>query len=140
MREPEHQAAVQHSSAWPKTFKPPLLRFEHALDEPVAFDIMPLYALANAGVSLGPSNIDASRDTAVTFGVVLGLVVGKPGGITLFARLAMRLRVATQTQGVDWRLISGTGSLGGIGFTIALFISSLALIDEPALLVAAKLG
>lgn len=115
----------------------PLMRLEHALHGVVAFGIMPLFALANAGVPLGGAGGGMGR--AITFGVLLGLVVGKPLGITLAAWLAVRGGAAVLPAGVTWRHVHGAAWLGGIGFTMSLFIGGLAFPDL-ALLGAAKLG
>jgi NhaA family Na+:H+ antiporter len=116
----------------------PLLRLEHKLHDVVAFFIMPLFALANAGVAFSGSVGDALTDSAV-LGIFLGLVIGKPLGITLFSWLAVRLRLADLPQGADWRHVVGMGALGGIGFTMALFIAALAF-GEGAALESAKIG
>jgi NhaA family Na+:H+ antiporter len=119
----------------------PLQRMEHALHPWVAFAIVPLFALANAGVRF---EVDLGEALAnrVTLGVILGLVLGKQVGVTLAAWLAVRSGVTELPEGVNWRQIYGAGWLGGIGFTMALFVADLAF-DEPgdaALLTAAKLG
>ncbi len=140
LRDPDHQAAVQHLERLAEQVQPPLLRLEHSLHGVVAFGIMPLFALANAGVPLGLSGVDARDGMRVALGVAAGLVLGKPIGITLFAWLAVRSRVATLPDGVTWRSIGGAGLLGGIGFTMALFVAGLAFGGQPELLLAAKLG
>ena len=119
--------------------QPPLHRIEHALHGVVAFGVMPLFALANAGVTLGGG---VGLTAPVTLGVVLGLVLGKPVGITLGAWLAVRLGVAERPAGVSWRAIHGVSWLGGIGFTMALFVAGLAFPGPAgaALLAEAKLG
>lgn len=140
LRDPEHQAAVHQVERLAEQLQPPLVRIEHALHGVVAFAIMPLFALANAGVPLGLANLEGAQSTGVALGIALGLVVGKPVGITLFAWAAVRLGVASLPDGVSWRSIAGAGLLGGIGFTMALFIAGLAFPAAPGLLVAAKLG
>jgi NhaA family Na+:H+ antiporter len=100
---------------------------------------MPLFALANAGVSLGAGEIRDAVASPVTLGVFLGLLVGKPLGITAFSWLAVRFGMAALPDGVTWRTLAGAGVLGGIGFTMALFIASLAF-AEASLLEGAKLG
>jgi NhaA family Na+:H+ antiporter len=112
----------------------PLERLEAALHPWVAFAIMPLFALANAGVVLQPEA--ASHEVARA--VVGGLVVGKPVGIFLFSWLAVNLNLAELPQGVSWRSLLGAGCLGGIGFTMSLFIAGLAL--HGTLLDAGKIG
>ena len=140
LTDPEHQAAAQELEKLAARFQPPLLRLEHALHGPVAFGIMPLFALANAGISLGLANIEGGEGSRVALGAALGLLLGKPVGITLFAWAAVRVGIASLPTGVRWRAIAGAGLLGGIGFTMALFIAGLAFGGEPSLLVAAKLG
>jgi NhaA family Na+:H+ antiporter len=140
LNDPEHQAAVHQLEKLAEQLQPPLLRLEHGLHGVVAFGIMPLFALANAGVPLGLSQLGGGDGTAVALGVALGLLVGKPVGITLLAWAAVRFGLASLPQAVTWRSIGGAGLLGGIGFTMALFIAGLAFRGEPGLLVAAKLG
>jgi NhaA family Na+:H+ antiporter len=140
LKDPEHQAAVQQLEELAEQLQPPLLRLEHALHGVVAFGIMPLFALANAGVPLGLTQLAGGDSTVVALGIALGLLVGKPVGITLCAWVAVRLGWATLPQAVTWRSIGGAGLLGGIGFTMALFIAGLAFARAPELLVAAKLG
>jgi NhaA family Na+:H+ antiporter len=115
----------------------PLLRLEHALHGMVSFAIMPLFALANAGVSLqGGAELMASP---VTLGVLLGLAAGKPAGILLFSWLAVRLQLARLPDSVTWRLLHGAAWLGGIGFTMSLFVANLAF-GTGELLDSAKVG
>ena len=140
LKDPEHQAAVLQLERLAEQLQPPLLRLEHSLQGVVAFGIMPLFALANAGVPLGTAQLGGGESTAVALGIGLGLLLGKPVGITLLAWVAVRLGIASLPPRVTWRMIGGAGLLGGIGFTMALFIAGLAFASEPALLVAAKLG
>ena len=140
LQDPEHQAAVQRLERLAEQLQPPLLRLERGLHGAVAFGIMPLFALANAGVPLGLTSVDAAGGMSVALGIALGLILGKPVGITLFAWVAVRLGAASLPHGITWRSIGGAGLLGGIGFTMALFIASLAFASAPGLLVAAKLG
>jgi NhaA family Na+:H+ antiporter len=105
----------------------------------VAFGIMPVFALANAGVVLEAAILADPLALRVSAAVALGLLVGKPLGITLFAWLAVRLGLAVLPGGVGWGAIFGAGALGGIGFTMALFITALAFTD-PALAAASKVG
>lgn len=114
-----------------------LERLERILHVPVAFFIVPLFALANAGVRIGGASSGMSM--TVLGGVVVGLVIGKPLGITLASWLAVRLRIASLPDGVSWRLLQGVSWLGGIGFTMSLFVGALAFTDQ-ALLDSAKLG
>jgi Na+:H+ antiporter, NhaA family len=109
-----------------------MLRFEHALMPWNKYVIMPVFALANAGVILG---VGAARSLAdpISVGVICGLILGKPIGIVLFSWLATQSRIATMLDGISWRQIAGVGLLGGIGFTMSLFIANLAFGDTPAL-------
>jgi len=135
-----HQAAIYELEALSEQAQAPLARLEHTLHGFVAFGIMPLFALANAGVSLGGGELAARAANPVTLGIVLGLVIGKPLGITLFSWFAVRAGLATLPADVSWRSVHGVAWLGGIGFTMALFIAGLAFSDAPDLLAAAKLG
>jgi Na+:H+ antiporter, NhaA family len=117
----------------------PLQRFVHLLHPLVAFVIMPLFALANSGVSL--ASADLSRLTAaVTLGTALGLLVGKPAGIYGLTMLAVKLRLAPPPRGSSGTKLFGVSIIAGIGFTVALFIAALAYPDEPVLLDQAKVG
>ncbi len=104
-----------------------------------AFGVMPVFALANAGLVLEVGAFSDPVSRRVTLAVALGLLVGKPLGITLLCWLAVRARLAALPAGVGWGSLLGAGILGGIGFTMALFITSLAFPDE-ALAAASKLG
>lgn len=112
----------------------PVERLEMALHPWVAFGIMPLFALANAGVQFSH---DSLADP-VTLAVVMGFVLGKPVGVVAFAWLAVRSGVAVRPEALGWGVLAGGGMLAGIGFTMALFIAELAFHGE--LLEAAKLG
>lgn len=116
----------------------PLQRLEHALVPVVAFLVMPLFALANAGVTLG-TDLGGSLGDPVFLGVLLGLVLGKQAGIFGVAWLAVRLGLAELPTGVRWRQLWGVAVLGGIGFTMSLFIGGLAF-GGSALEDVAKLG
>lgn len=120
----------------------PLQTMERKLHVIVAFGIMPLFALANAGVQLtgGAQGLALALANPVTLGVLLGLVFGKPLGIMIFSWLAVRAGMAELPQGVTWRLVHGVSWLGGIGFTMSLFVAGLAFPDAPELLNAAKIG
>lgn len=112
----------------------PLHRLEHLLNPWVAFLVLPVFALFNAGVSLG-----GGVSNLVTAGVFLGLLVGKPVGVLAFSWLATRLGWASLPEGVGWRSIAGAGLLAGVGFTMSLFVGGLAF-DDSGLLDQAKLG
>ncbi len=116
----------------------PLETLEHWLKKPVNFAIMPIFALFNAGVPIGTAL--AGGVNQITTGVFFGLLLGKPIGITLFSWLAVRSGISQLPRGATWAMLLGVGMLGGIGFTMALFIANLAFKNNPALLETAKLG
>ncbi len=116
----------------------PLLRLERKLHAPVSYGIMPLFALANAGLHLDAS-LAGAFGNSITLGVLLGLVAGKPIGITAASWLVVRLGLATLPEQVGWRALAGVAWVGGIGFTMSLFIAGLAFSDAPQL-AAAKAG
>jgi len=117
----------------------PLQKMEEGLHSWVAFGIMPLFALANAGVTVRGENVVSALQDPVTLGVLAGLVLGKQTGITLFSWLAVRTGLAALPASVTWRHIYGVGWLGGIGFTMSLFIAHLAFGSSPEL-ASAKAG
>ena len=118
----------------------PLNRIEHALHPWTSMAVVPIFALANAGIVLNADAIDDALNSSVSLAVVLGLVVGKPLGLVLGSILAVSLGLARRPPGVTWLHIAGLGGLAGIGFTISLFVTNLAFSDDPALLDAAKVG
>ncbi len=117
----------------------PLHRTELGLSAPVAFLILPVFALANAGIDFRGTDLLASLAHPITLGITLGLVLGKFIGIGGFSWLAVRLGWARLPPGVTWPHLLGAAWLGGIGFTMSLFISQLAFVD-PAQLELAKIG
>ncbi len=117
---------------------PPLQQLEHALNPLVTFLIVPVFALANAGVSL-KLDVDQLFSTNVALGVALGLFVGKVAGVTGFTLLLVKLKVAPFPEGMNTRNLLGVSLLAAIGFTMSLFITSLAF-DHPEHIVQAKIG
>jgi NhaA family Na+:H+ antiporter len=117
----------------------PGVRGEAALHPWVAYGIMPLFALANAGVNLGGIELQAVGATTVMLGVTLGLLVGKPVGVLAASWISVRLGLCVLPQGVTWRSMGIVGVTAAIGFTMAIFISELAFTD-PSLLAVSKLG
>jgi NhaA family Na+:H+ antiporter len=117
----------------------PLQRFEHQLHPWVAFFIIPVFALANAGVTLAGLDILESLSSPISLGIIVGLFIGKQIGIFSFSFIAVKLKLASLPEGVNWKNLYGAGILAGIGFTMSLFIASLAFAD-PALLDLAKIG
>jgi NhaA family Na+:H+ antiporter len=134
----ERQAALHALNHAAYKLEPPLHELEHTLHPWVVFAIMPLFALANAGVPLGGGVLEALT-SPVALGIVAGLVVGKQLGITLFVWLAVRSGVSELPEGIGFRHVYGAGWLAGIGFTMSLFISDLAF-SEDSLVETAKLG
>ena len=128
--EERDQSMVQDPGQVDEDVKSPVQRFEHSLHPWVVFVIMPLFAFANAGVrfeeGLGSMMLDS-----VPLGLFLGLVLGKQIGITLFSWVAVKSRLASLPSAVTWRHIYGVAWLGGIGFTMSLFIAGLAFGDGP---------
>lgn len=115
----------------------PLQKIEHRLQGWVGFVIMPVFALANAGVVLSTNSVSSSLP--VLIGIVLGLTLGKPIGIMAASWLAVRTGIAELPQGVSWPHMLGAGVLAGMGFTMSLFIAALAFTD-PDTLATAKLA
>jgi NhaA family Na+:H+ antiporter len=115
----------------------PVTRLEAALHPWVAFGIMPLFALANAGVNFSGVSLDVPANATVAAGIFFGLVLGKPIGIVLVSFAAWRLGLCELPPGVDMRGLLVMGLLGGIGFTMSIFIAYLAFPD-PQVLAAAK--
>jgi len=111
----------------------PVVRVEAALHPYVAFGIMPLFALSNAGVSVKGLDLSGGTTLAIAAGIVVGLVLGKPLGIGLAAAAALRLGLCTLPEGVRWQHIVLLGLLGGVGFTMAIFMADLAFDDAQAL-------
>ncbi len=118
---------------------PPVARVQMQLHPWVSFLVMPIFALANAGVSFQGIDISSGGAQTVMFGVVFALVLGKPLGIFMACRLAVWLKICQLPEGVSWSGVSLIGVLAGIGFTMSIFIGTLAFSDE-VLLGAAKLG
>src|SRR5262245_33073290 len=116
----------------------PSYTVQHCLHKPVAFIIMPLFALANTGIVL-PGNWLASLTTSNSLGILVGLFLGKPLGIVLFTLAAVKLRISQLPTDVAWRHIVGAGFLGGIGFTMSIFITLLAF-SNPDIIQSAKMS
>ena len=134
-----HLEAVHGINMACEEVETPLQKMEHALEPWIAYLILPLFALANAGVVLGNLDLAAMLFHPVTLGVCFGLAIGKPIGITLFTWLATRILKVDLIQGATWPMITGVGFLGGIGFTMSLFIGALSF-TEPVYQEYAKVG
>lgn len=135
----EDEAILRRVEELARETESPLDRLTHILHPWVGYVIMPIFALANAGVIISGDSLDAASSSSITAGVALGLVLGKPIGITVFSFLAVRSGLAILPAGVGWRQVLGAGMLGGIGFTVALFITELAYNDQ-VLIDDAKMG
>jgi NhaA family Na+:H+ antiporter len=111
----------------------PLTRLEESIHPWTSFVVVPLFALANAGVRVVDIDMGEALTSSLTLGVALGLVVGKLVGVTLFAGIAVWLKLGRLPPGTTWRHITGLAALAGIGFTVALFITGLAFRDNQEL-------
>ena len=127
------------ASAAQRDLLPPVFRLPMLRHPWVAFGVMPIFALANAGVQLGGMDLSATAPHTVFWGVLIALVLGKPIGVFAATFLAVKTGVATLPEGVNWHGVLLVGLLAGIGFTMAIFVGGLAFSDS-ALLGAAKLG
>lgn len=109
--------------------KSPSILLQKYLHYPVAFIILPIFALANTAIEF-PSNVMSSLQSNYAIGIALGLLLGKPFGIMLFSYLSVRFKMGVLPEGSNWKTILGAGFLGGIGFTMSIFISLLAFSDH----------
>ena len=109
--------------------KSPSILLQKYLLYPVAFIILPIFALANTAIEF-PSNVMSSLQSTYATGIALGLLLGKPFGIMLFSYLSVRFKMGVLPEGSNWKTILGAGFLGGIGFTMSIFISLLAFSDH----------
>lgn len=119
--------------------KSPSYKLEHFLHTPVAFIILPIFALANTGITLGVDWL-SGLSSANSLGIILGLVLGKPLGVTLFCFLAVALGICRLPADLKWLHIVGAGILGGIGFTMSIFITNLAFVGSLDIINAAKMS
>ena len=129
---------IEKFSSLTEDATPPLQRLEHALHPFVNFVILPIFAFANAGVSLGDTSFDAVL-SPVLLGVVIGLILGKFTGVILFSKLMVWLKIAALPKNVKWKHVYGIGFLAAIGFTMSLFITDLAFENETYM-AQAKIG
>jgi Na+:H+ antiporter, NhaA family len=130
--------AIPFSARQPRT-ESPSHRLEHRLHKPVAFVILPLFALANTGVPIDSQAI-AQLASPNSTGIALGLIVGKPLGVIVMCLLAVVCRVSSLPEGVRWSHIAGAGMLGGIGFTMSIFITNLAFANSAQVVDSSKLA
>jgi NhaA family Na+:H+ antiporter len=118
--------------------KNPSYKLQHLLHYPVAFIILPIFALANTAIAF-PKDLLESFTTRNSLGIMLGLILGKFAGIFLVSFIAVRTKIATLSADLQWRHILGASLLGGIGFTMSIFITNLAFTD-PGIITASKMS
>lgn len=126
--EDDMMESIDKFSSLSEDASPPLQRLEHALSPIVSFVVLPLFAFANAGVTIDTNSFNIV--SPVLLGVTLGLVFGKILGVVLFARVMVLFKISKLPKGVEWKHILGLGFLAGIGFTMSLFITELAFENE----------
>ena len=119
---------------------PMVERLQTRLHPLSAYVVLPVFALANAGVALDGGVLREAVGSTIALGITLGLVVGKPLGIVLASLLAVRLGLGRLPDGTGWRMLTGLGAVGGIGFTVSLFIAGLSFPGEELLTSEAKIG
>ena len=134
----ERQNIVQTLESTCRKVLTPLQRFEHFLTPVVSFFIMPVFALANAGVPL-QEDFFKELTSEISLGIIAGLFLGKQIGIFIFSWLAVKMKLADMPKKVNWKQLYGAGILAGIGFTMSLFITNLAFSSEE-LINTAKVG
>jgi len=140
LRNSELVAVVQTMENGVNSVQPPLQQLEHQWHLPVALLVIPVFALANAGIPLNGETISAALTHPVSLGIMLGLVAGKAVGITLASWLALKLGIGQLPAGTRFSQIVGVSLLAGIGFTMAIFIAELAFAGRPEALLMAKMG
>lgn len=136
---PEHQSSLHKLQDAVDEVESPMAKLEHALHPWTSFVIIPIFALANAGVYLGDMGFGAVT-SPIALGIALGLIVGKQLGITLLTWIAVRVGLTELPSGIGWKHIYGAATLGGIGFTMSLFIGGLAFAESEDSLNLAKVG
>ncbi len=117
----------------------PSHRLEHVLHKPVAFIILPIFALCNTGIVVG-ADWSSSLATSNSLGIMGGLILGKPVGITLVSFIAVSSGICRLPLDLNWRHVFGAGLLGGIGFTMSIFITNLAFAGESGVINASKMA
>jgi len=140
MQNEKQNAIVQALENGVRMVETPLRRLERSMHMPVAFIIIPVFALANAGIPVELESIASSLMHPVTAGVILALLLGKFAGIAGICWLALKAGIGTLPAGVTFRHIAGVGLLGGIGFTMSIFIAELGFKVNPEYLLMAKTG
>ena len=136
----ESRALLQTLENGVHSVESPLQRLEHAMHMPVAFVVIPLFALANAGIPVDPGSLGETLSHPVALGVMAGLVLGKLLGVAGLTALAVRFGVGTLPEGMNMRHLVGVGLVSGIGFTMSIFIAELGFAGQPESLLMAKTG
>lgn len=136
----ENQSVIRQLESMFRQIEPPLQRLEYVLHPWVIFGIMPIFALANAGVELNSTLLSNAATSNQSLGIILGLFVGKQVGIFSATWLAVKLGIASLPESVNMKHIYGGAVLCGIGFTMSLFIAELSFIQRPAMLEEAKVS
>jgi NhaA family Na+:H+ antiporter len=140
MKNVEQRAIVQTLENGVKLVETPLQRLEHSMHLPVAFLVIPVFAFFNAGIPLELDALGTTLSHPVTLGVMLGLVLGKFIGIAGVSWLALKLGLGQLPAGTSMSQIAGVALLGGIGFTMSIFIAELGFVGQPEKLLMAKTG
>ena len=135
----DYMFTVSRLSKVAKQVVPPATRLEHMLYPWVYFAVLPLFALTNADVNFLGGDVLAMISSPVFYGVFFGLLLGKPIGILIFSFLTVKLKIASLPENVNWMHMTGAGILGGVGFTMAIFVANLAF-PEALLIADAKVG
>jgi Na+:H+ antiporter, NhaA family len=138
VKNPEQMEALNEMLFSVNDMRPAGLALEQQLHPVQAFWILPIFAFFNAGVPLDSASVSAAAESSISWGIILGLVVGKPVGVLLFSWLAVKSGRASLPDRVNWGQILAVGSLAGVGFTMSIFISELAFASE--LVNTAKVG
>ena len=137
--EPAQYKVIEKINRLTKAAGTPLQKLEYKLHSWVSYLVMPLFAFSNSGITLHAGFLNNILSSSVTLGVLLGLVVGKFIGVLIFCWVAVKMKIAALPHGVSWKQIIGVALLAGIGFTMSLFITTLAF-EDAELITAAKLG
>ena len=136
----EHvEIVLEETERLTQSMESPMERFETKVHPWVSLAILPLFALANAGITITSDTLSAAFESSITIGIVLGLLVGNSLGILSVTWVAVRVGIGQLPPNVTWPHILGAAFLAGIGFTVAIFISGIAF-DDPALVTQAKMG
>ena len=137
--EPAQYKVIEKINRLTEAAGTPLQKLEYKLHPWISYLVMPLFAFSNSGITLHAGFLKDILSSNITLGVLLGLVFGKFIGVLIFSWLAVKMKIAALPQGVSWKHIIGVALLAGIGFTMSLFITTLAF-NDAQLVTDAKLG